>query len=87
MSLLAEHQRGHGSLYGTLNHGCLDVEPLRDLLISLPPPRFDGWIVLSVDASPWLRSDACARTACCGCRNHCASTIRRAAGRPSTATS
>ncbi|MCX4673586.1 transposase [Streptomyces sp. NBC_01381] len=58
LSLLAEHQRGYGSLYGALNHGRFDTVALRDLLISLPLPRFDGWIVLTVDVSPWLRSDA-----------------------------
>lgn len=58
LSLLAEHQRGYGSLYGALNHGRLDTNVLRDLLVSLPLPRFDGRIVLTVDVSPWLRSDA-----------------------------
>jgi hypothetical protein len=58
LSLTAEHRRGYGSLYGALNHGRLDVDRLRDLLVSVPLPRFDGRIVLSVDVSPWLRSDA-----------------------------
>jgi len=58
LSLLAEHQRGYGSLYGALNHGRLDTNVLRDLLVSLPLPGFDGRIVLTVDVSPWLRSDA-----------------------------
>ncbi|GHE69281.1 hypothetical protein GCM10018785_42280 [Streptomyces longispororuber] len=58
LSLLAEHQRNYGSLCGALNHGRLDVNTLRDLLVSLPLPRFDGRIVLTVDVSPWLRSDA-----------------------------
>lgn len=58
LSLLAEHQRGYGSLYGALNHSSLDTDALRDLLISLPLPRFDRRIVLTVDVSPWLRSDA-----------------------------
>ncbi|WP_406341209.1 NF041680 family putative transposase [Streptomyces sp. NBC_00648] len=58
LSLTAEHRRGYGSLYGALNHGRLDVDRLRDLLASLPLPRFDGRIVLTVDVSPWLRSDA-----------------------------
>lgn len=57
LSLLAEHQRGYGSLYGALNHGRLDTEALRDLLASLPMPRFKGWIVLAVGVSP-----GCART-------------------------
>lgn len=55
---LAEHRRGYGSLYGALNHGRLDVDRLRDLLASVPLPRFGGRIALSVDVSPWLRSDA-----------------------------
>ncbi|MGW0538721.1 NF041680 family putative transposase [Streptomyces sp. NPDC003032] len=58
LSLLAEHQRGYGSLYGALNHGRLDENAVRDLLVALPLPRFDGRIVLTVDVSPWLRSDA-----------------------------
>ncbi|TQE21621.1 transposase [Streptomyces ipomoeae] len=58
LSLLAEHQRGYGSLYGALNHGRLDVDRLRGLLASLPLPRFGGRLVLTVDVSPWLRSDA-----------------------------
>ncbi|OIK02879.1 hypothetical protein BIV23_23905 [Streptomyces monashensis] len=54
----AEHRRGYGSLYGALNHGRLDVDRLRDRPVSLTLPRFDGRPVLSVDVSPWLRSDA-----------------------------
>lgn len=58
LSLLAEHQHDYGSLYGALNHGRLDTNALRDLLVSLPLPQFDARIVLTVDVSPWLRSDA-----------------------------
>jgi hypothetical protein len=58
LSLPAEHRRSYGSLYGALNHGRLDVDRLRDLLMSMPLPRFNGRIVLTVDVSPWLRSDA-----------------------------
>ncbi|MFB7125831.1 transposase [Kitasatospora sp. NPDC056273] len=58
LSLTAEHHRGYGSLYGALDHGRLDTELLRDLLAELPLPRFAGRIVLTVDVSPWLRSDA-----------------------------
>lgn len=58
LSLFPEHQRAYGSLYGALNHGRLDIDVLRDLLISLPMPRFGGRIVLTVDVSPWLRSNA-----------------------------
>ncbi|XDO64364.1 transposase [Streptomyces sp. RLB1-33] len=52
LSLTAEHRRGYGSLYGALNHGRLDVDRLRDLLVSVPLPRFDGRIVLSVGCLP-----------------------------------
>lgn len=58
LSLTAEHRRGYGSLYGALNHGRLDVDRLREHLVSLPLPRFNGRIALTVDVSPWLRSDA-----------------------------
>ncbi|MFJ2058167.1 NF041680 family putative transposase [Streptomyces sp. NPDC087908] len=58
LSLTAEHRRGYGSLYGALNHGRLDTDQLRDLLASLSLPRFGGRLVLTVDVSPWLRSDA-----------------------------
>nr|WP_277608128.1 transposase [Streptomyces boncukensis] len=58
LSLLAEHQRGYGSLYGALNRGRLDADRLRDQLVSLPLPRFEGRLVLTVDVFPWLRSDA-----------------------------
>ncbi|WP_308193333.1 transposase [Nonomuraea sp. MG754425] len=59
LSLSAEYRRGHGALYGGLNHGRIDVEQLREVLARLPLPRWpDGRIVLAVDVSPWLRSDA-----------------------------
>lgn len=58
LSLTAEHRRGYGSLYAALNHGRLDAERLRVLLVGLPIPRIEGRIVLAVDVSPWLRSDA-----------------------------
>ncbi|ADI04273.1 hypothetical protein SBI_01152 [Streptomyces bingchenggensis BCW-1] len=41
-----------------MNHGRIDTDAARNLLVSLPMPRFDGRIVLAVDVSPWLRSDA-----------------------------
>lgn len=58
LSLTAGHRRGYGSLYAALNHGRFDTERLRDLPAGLPLPRFEGRIVLTVDVSPWLRSDA-----------------------------
>lgn len=50
---------GHGATYGGLNHGRIDVDRLRTVLAGLSLPRFDGGrLVLAVDVSPWLRSDA-----------------------------
>lgn len=57
--MVPEHRRGHSALYGALNWGRIDVERLRTLLAGLPLPRFEGGrLVLAVDVSPWLRSDA-----------------------------
>jgi hypothetical protein len=59
LTLLPEHRRGHGALYGALNRGRIDADRLRALLADMPLPRFDGdRLVLAVDVSPWLRSDA-----------------------------
>jgi hypothetical protein len=59
LTLIPEHPRGHGALYGALNRGRIDVDRLRALLADMPLPRFDGRrLVLAVDVSPWLRSDA-----------------------------
>lgn len=59
LTLLPEHRRGHGAMYGGLNHGRIDVGRLRTVLADLSLPRFDGGrLVLAVDVSPWLRSDA-----------------------------
>jgi DDE superfamily endonuclease len=59
LSLAPEHRRGHGALYGGLNHGRLDVARLRRTLAGLPLPRTaDGRIVLACDVSNWLRPDA-----------------------------
>lgn len=59
LTLLPEHRRGHGAMYGGLNHGRIDVGRLRAALAELSLPRFDGGrLVLAVDVSPWLRSDA-----------------------------
>ncbi|MEE1801899.1 transposase [Streptomyces sp. JV176] len=59
LTLLPEHRRGHGAMYGGLNHGRIDVGRLRTVPARLPLPRFDGGrLVLAVDVSPWLRSDA-----------------------------
>ncbi|WP_323183051.1 NF041680 family putative transposase [Streptomyces sp. NBC_00078] len=59
LTLLPEHRRGHGAMYGGLNHGRIDIGRLRTVLARLSLPRFDGGrLVLAVDVSPWLRSDA-----------------------------
>ena len=59
LTLMPEHRRGHGSLYGALNCGGIDVDRLRTALTGLPLPRVEGGrLVLAVDVSPWLRSDA-----------------------------
>src|SRR5215218_3883872 len=59
LTLVAEHRRGHGAMYDAINHGQVEPERLRRSLASLPLPKTaDGRIVLAVDVSPWLRSDA-----------------------------
>src|SRR5262245_4644543 len=59
LALAPEHRRGHGALYDGLNCGRIEVDRLRVTLAGLPLPRTtDGRIVLAVDTSPWLRSDA-----------------------------
>lgn len=59
LTLLPEHPRGHTAMYGGLNHGRIDADRLRTVLGGLSLPRFDGGrLVLAVDVSPWLRSDA-----------------------------
>jgi hypothetical protein len=59
LTLTPEHRRGHGALYDALNCGNIEVGRLRAVLAGLPLPKAaDGRIVLAVDVSPWLRSDA-----------------------------
>ena len=59
LTLVAEHRRGHGAMYDALSHGQVQPQRLRRSLASLSLPRTaDGRIVLAVDVSPWLRSDA-----------------------------
>ncbi|MGW2651997.1 NF041680 family putative transposase [Streptomyces sp. NPDC001393] len=59
LSLLAEHRRGHGALYGALNRGRLEADRLRRTLAALPQPKAaDDRLVLAVDVSNWLRPDA-----------------------------
>lgn len=59
LSLAAEHRRGHGALYGAVNHDEIDIARLRVELTARRLPRSaDGRITLTVDVSPWLRPDA-----------------------------
>ncbi|MET9364609.1 NF041680 family putative transposase [Streptomyces sp. NPDC006632] len=59
LTLLAEHRRGHGALYGALNESRIDAVRLRRTLAALPQPKAaDGRLVLAVDVSNWLRPDA-----------------------------
>jgi hypothetical protein len=59
LSLAAEHRRGHGALYDAVNAGRIQIDRLRRELAGLPLPRDGaGRIVLGVDVSNWLRSDA-----------------------------
>ncbi|MEE6264139.1 MULTISPECIES: transposase [Streptomyces] len=54
-----EHRRGHGTRYGGLNQGQIDVARLRRALEVTPLPRASGGrIVLAADVSPWLRPAA-----------------------------
>jgi DDE superfamily endonuclease len=58
-SLAAEHRRGHGSLYGALANGRVEIARLRRTLAALPLPRAaDGRLVLAVDITSWLRPEA-----------------------------
>jgi hypothetical protein len=46
-------------MYDALSHGRVEPERIRRALASPPLPRTSGGrIVLAVDVSPWLRSDA-----------------------------
>lgn len=59
VTLVAEHRRGHGAMYEALNCGNVNASRLRRLLAALPQPQAaDGRLVLAVDVSNWLRSDA-----------------------------
>jgi DDE superfamily endonuclease len=59
LSLVAGFGRGHGSVYGALNDGGVDVGRLQRLLAGEAPPRWrDGGIRLGIDVSSWLRPDA-----------------------------
>ncbi|GGX24569.1 hypothetical protein GCM10010341_52050 [Streptomyces noursei] len=51
LALAPEHRRGHGSLYGGLNDGHIDVARFRRALAGLPLPRAadgrGGWMRVS----------------------------------------
>lgn len=56
LSLADGHERRHGSVYGALAHGRIDVDRLREELVLARDP---GWpLVFAVDASTWCRNDA-----------------------------
>src|SRR3954454_17605865 len=59
LTLTSEHRRGHGAMYDALGQGRVAPQRIRRALAAGPLPRTaDGRIVLAVDVSPWLRSDA-----------------------------
>jgi DDE superfamily endonuclease len=59
LSLVPECGRGHGGLYDGLNHGRVQIGPLRQALAGLALPAWpDGRIRLGVDVCNWLRPDA-----------------------------
>ena len=59
LTLVAEHRRGHGAMYDALGQGRVEPQRLRQALASLPLPQAtDGRLMLAVDVSPWLRTDA-----------------------------
>src|SRR5437868_1391904 len=59
LSLNAEHRRGHGALYDSLNHGRVDIDRFRNIVARQSIPRCDdGRIALAIDVSHWLRPDA-----------------------------
>jgi DDE superfamily endonuclease len=59
LSLVPEHRSGHRALYDALGVGRLDPARLRRSLTGVALLRAaDGWIVLTVDVSVWLRPDS-----------------------------
>ncbi|MDQ3580082.1 MAG: transposase, partial [Actinomycetota bacterium] len=59
LSLAAEHRRGHGALYDSLNQGRINIDRFRNVVARQQIPRCDdGRIVLGIDVSNWLRPDA-----------------------------
>lgn len=61
LSDVPEHRRGYGALYDGLNQGRVNEKMLRAALLAAPLPKDGtGRIVLAVDVSNCLRSDASA---------------------------
>jgi hypothetical protein len=59
LSLAAEHRRGHGALYDSVNQGRIDIGRFRNVVARQQIPRCDdGRIALAIDVSNWLRPDA-----------------------------
>jgi hypothetical protein len=59
LSLVGEHRRGHGSGYGALARGEMDIQRLRIALSAVTLPRAaDGRLVLAIDITSWLRPEA-----------------------------
>jgi hypothetical protein len=59
LSLVPEHQRGHGALYDAVNQGRTGITRLRRVLAGLPlPGAADGRLMLAMDVSNWLRPEA-----------------------------
>jgi hypothetical protein len=59
LSLVGEHRRGHGALYGALARGDVDIARLGAALTAVRLPRAaDGRLVLAVDVTCWLRPEA-----------------------------
>ena len=56
LSLEPTHRRGWGSAYAALASGRIDIERLRDLLVSSLPPADP--LVFAVDVTTWPRCDA-----------------------------
>jgi hypothetical protein len=59
LSIAAEHRRGHGALYDSVNQGRVDIDRFRNVVARQHIPRCDnGRIALAIDVSNWLRPDA-----------------------------
>jgi hypothetical protein len=59
LSLTPEHRRGHGALYGAVNHGRIDVARLRRCLAGLPLPRWPRFAAAAGPGSGRCRPCRC----------------------------